>query len=84
MVNSFNSKKLSCIAILFVVLAGVFLAYWTYTTLMSEPEKSSTGGKAVELKLDEFKALTEIKNYGEKVTTSEPGYGRINPFAPVN
>lgn len=82
--NSFDPKKISYVAILLVVAAGIFLAYWTYSTLMSDPENNSGSSKIVELKLGEFKTLTEIKNYGEKVTTSEPGYGRINPFAPVN
>lgn len=84
MANNIDTKKMSYIAISLVVIAGIYLAYWTSSNLASEAEISNSSPKAVELRVDEYKTLTEVKNYGDKVSATEPGYGRSNPFAPVN
>lgn len=81
--NKFDTKKLSYAAVLLIVIVGAVLAYFVYTTLILSPTETLTETKTIQLKTDEFKSLTTIKDYGQKVTATESGYGRANPFGPV-
>ncbi len=81
--NRFDVKKLSYIAVLIIVIAGAVLGYFVYTNLILSPTDNVTSTKTIQLKTDEYKSLTAIKDYGQKVTTTEPGYGRANPFGPT-
>ncbi|MFA7244511.1 MAG: hypothetical protein WC080_04485 [Patescibacteria group bacterium] len=84
MANSFDGKKISVYAVCIVVLAGIVLGYFVYSSLMKNSDTATTSNNEdVELKTDQFKSLTEIKDYGQKVTATEAGYGRDNPFVPV-
>jgi flagellar basal body-associated protein FliL len=81
--NNARSNSLSVISIAIIIVVGIVLGYFVYTTLLSSSTESPSANTKVQLKTDQFKSLTEIKDYGQKVTSTEPGYGRSDPFAPV-
>lgn len=78
-----DSKSLSTIALVIIVIAGICLGYFVYVTLLSAPATNTINNETAQLSTDQYKSLTEVKDYGQKVTSTEPGYGRSNPFAPV-
>lgn len=79
-----NKKEINFIPLVVIVVLVLFtmaLGYFTIskiTNVVSVPEEESKFG------LDEAKynKLKEPASYGSSISLTEPGYGRVNPFAP--
>lgn len=79
-----NKKKTNfvpLIIILILFLSALMLGYFTVTKVTSTVTVTREDEK---FGLDEtrYNKLKEPKSYGSPISLTEPGYGRVNPFAP--
>ncbi len=76
-----NKTPLNLIILGFILIAGGVFFFWRFSQPPSAADKpdESTVLKINKTTLNE---LAKPKNYGQSISTDEPGFGRENPFAP--
>ena len=79
-----NKKKTNfapLIIIFILVLSALVLGYFTITKITNTVTVTRENEK---FGLDEarYNKLKEPTSYGSPISLTEPGYGRVNPFAP--
>lgn len=80
-----NNQKIeySGIALMGILIIVAFLAgYWILNLVTEVPTPATTTSSQIQIDNNSYKKINESKDYGNQVTVSEDGYGRLNPFAP--
>lgn len=76
-------KIISVFITVFILFAGLALSWWLYNFVINYSTKENVPKvQNVEINQTLLEKVGEQPDYGSTVTTSEPGYGRDNPFIP--
>ncbi|OQA04438.1 MAG: hypothetical protein BWY68_00318 [bacterium ADurb.Bin400] len=75
-------KKIYLALIIPVIFAGGFGIYFSLTNTDSS-SNADYSGVAVKIKQDLYEKIGSPQNYGTPVSVEEPGYGKENPFQPL-
>lgn len=83
MENKHLTKIISVFITIFILFFGLALSWWLYNFVINYPTKQNPP-KSQKVEIDQtlLEKVGEQPDYGSKVTTNEPGYGRDNPFVP--
>lgn len=65
-----------------LIIAALLAGYWIMNFIKEAPTPSSATPSQVKIDETSYKKINESKDYGNVVTPSEAGYGRVNPFSP--
>lgn len=86
MSNNKKIKKASLLITIFIVIIGFLGIWFTLSTLKITKTPKTDAGKIPPIKIeaDLYEKISQPVSFGTSVSADEPGFGRENPFAPIN